>query len=66
MSYKGLECLWWLKLRSILLFEPSEPLQALIWHDLSPLKFYKFKIQAQENNEVRLFEEMTNASAPSE
>ena len=44
----------------------KEPRQALIWHDLSPLKFYKFKIQAQENYEVRLFEETTNASAPSE
>ena len=66
MSYKGLECLLWLKLHSFLLFEPLEPLQALIWHDVSPLKYHKFKIQAQENNEVRLFEEMTNASAPSE
>ena len=37
-----------------------------IWHDLSPLKYLKFKIQAQENNKVRLFEEMTNASVPSE
>ena len=51
---------------SIFLFEPSEPLQALISHDLSPLKYDKFKIQAQENNEVCLFEEMTNVSAPSE
>jgi hypothetical protein len=39
---------------------------ALIWHDLSPLKSRNFKIQAQENNEVWLFEEITNVSAPSE
>ena len=45
---------------------PSEPLLALIWHDLSPLKSHNFKIQAQENNEVCLFEEMTNSSMPSE
>jgi hypothetical protein len=30
------------------------------------LKYHKFKIQAQENNEVCLFEEMTNSSTPSE
>ena len=33
-----------------------------MWHDLSPLKSHNFKIQAQENNKVGLFEEMTNAS----
>ena len=38
---------------------------ALIWYDLSPIKYYKFKIQAQENDKVCLFEEMTNASVPS-
>ena len=31
-----------------------------------PLKSHEFKSQAQENNEVCLFEEMTNASALSE
>ena len=50
----------------ILLFEPSELTQVLIWHDLSPFKSENFKIQAQENNEVQLFEEMTNVSASSE
>ena len=44
----------------------SELLQALIWHYLSPSKHLEFKIQAQENIKVRLFEEMTNASVPSE
>ena len=39
MSYKDLEYLWWLKLRSILLFEPSEPLQALIW--LKPFEMFQ-------------------------
>jgi hypothetical protein len=48
------------------LFEPSEPLQALLWQDLSHLKSPNFKIQAQENNKVRLFEEMTNSSVTSE
>jgi hypothetical protein len=43
-----------------------ELLQALMWHDLSPSKYHKFKIQAQENNKVRLFEKMTNESVPSE
>ena len=49
-----------------MLYKPSEPLQALIWHDLSPLKYHIFKIQAQENNKVCLFEEMTNVSGPFE
>ena len=31
-----------------------------------PLKSHNFKIQAQENNKVRLFEEMRNVSVPSE
>ena len=44
----------------------SELQQAFIWHDFSPLKHHKFKIQAQKKNNVRLFEEMTNASVPSE
>ena len=48
------------------LFEPSELHQALIWHDLRPLKYHKFKIQTQENNKVSLFEKITNASVPSE
>ena len=51
---------------SFCFFNSSELQQAFIWHDLSPLKYHKFKIQAQENNKVRLFEEMTNASVPSE
>ena len=33
--------------------------RALIWHDLSHLKYPEFKILAQENNKVHLFEEMT-------
>jgi hypothetical protein len=35
-------------------------------HDLSHLQYLEFKIQAQENNKVCLFEEMTNVSIPSE
>ena len=49
-----------------MLIKPSKPLEALISHDLSPLKYHKFKIQSQENNKVCLFEEMTNAPVPSE
>jgi hypothetical protein len=30
------------------------------------LQSFNFKIQGQENNKVRPFEKMTNASAPSE
>ena len=63
---QGLEVALKAQKGSILLFEPSESHQALIWHNLSPLKYYKFKIQAQEINKVRLFEEMTNASVLSE
>ena len=44
-------------------FEHSEQLHVLIWHDLSHLEGKKFKILAQENNQVCLFEEMTKASA---
>jgi hypothetical protein len=33
---------------------------------LTPEESQNFKIQAQENDKVRLFEEMANASAPSE
>ena len=46
--------------------EPLKLLQALTWHDMSPLKSYNFKIQAQDDNKVGLFEEMSNASVPSE
>ena len=42
------------------LFEPSVVLQALMWHDLSPLKSQNFKIQAQQNNKVCMFQEMAN------
>ena len=45
------------------LFEPLETLQT---HDLSPLKSHNLKIQAQKNSKVHLFEEITNASVPSE
>ena len=37
-----------------------------MWHDLSPLKSQNFKIQAQENNKVCMFEEMANVSVSSE
>ena len=40
----------------ILLFEPFRAAEGSFWHDLSPLKYHKFKIQAQEKN----------ASVPSE
>ena len=36
-----------------------------LWNIRDP-KYQKFKIQAQENNMVCLFEEMTKASLPSE
>jgi hypothetical protein len=35
-------------------------------YNFSPLKSQNFKIEAQENNEVCLFEEMTNSFTPSE
>ena len=66
MSHKGLKGFRRLKEGSILLIKPSRPHQALISHDLSPLKYQKFNIQAQENNKVFLFEEMTNAPVPFE
>ena len=50
----------------ILLFEPPELTQALIWHDLSHLKHLEFKILAQESNKVCMFDKTTNVSAPSE
>ena len=46
-------------------FESLEPLQ-VIWHDLTSLESHNFKIQAQENNKVHLFEEMRNSTEPSE
>ena len=33
---------------------------------LRPSKSYNFKIQGQEDNNVHLFEEMTNSGVPSE
>ena len=60
----------WLKSRQIGNWGCSnkvlEQLQVLIWQDLSHLAWKKNKILAQENNLVRLFGEMTNASALSE
>ena len=37
-----------------------------MWHNLRPSKSHNFKIQAQENNKVHLFEEMRNSTEPSE
>ena len=59
ISNKDIKLLWMLK-------EALEQLKVLFWHDLSHLEGKKLKNLAQENNEVCLFEEMTNASALSE
>ena len=66
MSHKGFKYSEGAKKAPICFLSPSELHKVLIWHVLSPLEYHKFKIQAQENNKVHLFEEMTNARVPSE
>ena len=44
-------------------FESLEPLQ-VIWHDLTSLESHNFKIQAQENDKVSLFEKWPSEKKP--